>query len=99
MGMPARPELDADPLRRLRAALARLFPTADKARVLLQDAGVSSAHIDFGGSAELVWFRVLEETLKHDRLRELIQQARTTYQNDPELRAVAEVLGPAPEGE
>lgn len=99
MGMPARPELAADALRRLRAALARLFPSAAEARVLLHDAGVPDARINLDGSAESRWFHVLDEALKHDRLRELVRHARAAYGDAPELRAVGEALGPAPEDE
>ncbi|MBN1612405.1 MAG: NACHT domain-containing protein [Polyangiaceae bacterium] len=49
----------------LRSLLARLYPDPDEARRVVSDADLDGRHIDFSGSAELVWFRVLAEAEKH----------------------------------
>lgn len=70
---------------RLRRALADLFPDLNSVRLVAHDAGLRLTSIDFSGSAETVWFGVVEEAARQQKIRDLISVARTMYPHNDAL--------------
>lgn len=58
---------DGDAERRLRGALAELYPTEAGTRLVCADIGLGVARIDLAGSAETRWFNAVTEA-RHQRL-------------------------------
>lgn len=75
-------------LREWRAVFAGIFPTAERARMLLNDAGIATSRINFGGTAETTWQSALDEAQKTGRLGALLAVARQEYPSNPALRAL-----------
>jgi TIR domain/Effector-associated domain 1 len=74
---------------RLRRALAELFPDLNSVRLVAHDAGLRLTSIDFSGSAETVWFGVVEEATKQQKIRDLISVAKTMYPHNDALASFA----------
>ena len=64
---------------RLREALAEFFDDARKAKMFADDAGLNLSHIDFTGSADVVWHDVVAEAERQDRVAELLRVVRAKY--------------------
>jgi len=78
----------ADDLRRLREALAEIFPTATQARIVCEDVALSLARVAMDGSAIDRWFEVLREAHNQGRLDALFARALEEAPGNPALRAL-----------
>lgn len=78
----------ADDLRRLREALAEIFPTATQARRVCEDVGLSHARVALDGSAVDRWFEVLREARNQGRLDALFARALEEAPGNHALRAL-----------
>jgi tetratricopeptide (TPR) repeat protein len=67
----------------LRDALARLYPLSASWHRIAEDAGLTVAHIEFGGSAKDVWYAIVKEAERAGRLDALVRLAREEYPLDP----------------
>ncbi len=76
-------------LREWRGVFAAIFPTAARARMLLNDSGIATSRIRFDDTPELVWQSALEEAQKTGRLADLLRVAREEYPSSAALRALA----------
>jgi predicted MPP superfamily phosphohydrolase len=90
------PTNDAAAVRELRATLASLYPSQIEAARLSDDARLNRARIDLNGSAQTVWFNVLDEARKSNRLGALVEVALAEYPQHPDLRRLARALAPTP---
>lgn len=82
--------------RAFRAALSSLYGSPDDALRLTTDAGMPRARIDFTGSMQTVWFRVIEEAAKGGHLSALMRAACEEYPQHAELARLAGALAAAP---
>jgi len=81
----------SSPLPKLRAALASLYPEANSALRIAEDAGLPTKSITFGGNATNLWHNILAEAQKHqDAITRLTELALEDYPNNPLLRAAAQ---------
>lgn len=83
-------------LRAFREALSSLYGRVDDAMRLAADANMPRARIDFTGSAQTVWLRVLDEAAKGGHLVALMRAAREEYPQNPELERLERALAAAP---
>ena len=92
--------MPANPLfKELRTHLAELYPDVADARRVADDAGVTTAPIDFGGKVINMWHAILTEADKHDQVGAIIKIALDEYPRQAELVHLQAVLGGAPAGE
>lgn len=91
----AAPVGDAAFARELRTVLSELYSSSANAQRLADDAELNRSRIDFGGSAQTVWFNVLEEARKSGKLGDLIALALVDYPNHADLRRLSRSLAPA----
>jgi hypothetical protein len=76
-------------LHNLRGILADLYPDANDARRLADDAQLSVSSINFNGPAENVWQDVLTQAVNEEKFGELLQQAIDEYPNNSKLLMAA----------
>lgn len=76
-------------LRPMRNVLSQLISDVKDARRVAADVELPLAAIDFQGSAEAVWFSVLEVAERQDRLSQLLERVRDEY---PASIALAELI-------
>src|SRR5258708_4408964 len=72
-------------LTRLRDALIRLYPDIDRARVLLDVAGVRPDRIRFDPAAQLNWHAILKEAHLQRAVDSITHSAASEYPLDEEL--------------
>lgn len=70
-------------LTRLRDALMAVCDEVPKIRMYATDAGLTSEHIDFTGSADIVWHSVITEAERQQKIADLVSVVRGRY---PKLR-------------
>jgi hypothetical protein len=73
----------------LRGILAELYPDADDARRLADDAQISVSSINFNGPAENVWQNTLTQAINEGRFAELLQIAIDEYPKNNKLLMAA----------
>jgi len=80
----------SSPLPKLRAALASLYPEANSALRIAEDASLPTKSITFGGNATNLWHNILAEAQKHQNaIARLTQLALEDYPDNPLLRDAA----------
>lgn len=79
--------------RELREALARIFSSPSRIRMLLQDAGVTTSRISFEQSPLVIWDTALAEVREANLLDRVISVAREEYPNNTTLADIARRLG------
>ena len=88
--LPAAPSApSAGALTAIRECFAALYPTAEKARLVLADADIRADHMNLTGSPQDIWFAALTEATHHDALQSLLAVARRNYPSNPTLAALA----------
>lgn len=81
----------SSPLPKLRAALASLYPEANHALRIVEDAGLPTKAITFAGNAANLWHNILAEAQKHQNaIARLTQLALEDYPDNPLLRDAAQ---------
>jgi len=78
---------------RLRHTLASIYESPDAARALTREVGLDATRFVFNGVSLELWDSVLTEASKQHCLDRLVQCALRAYREDPELRAIAKLLG------
>src|SRR5579862_2543189 len=71
--------LGAGALKRVRGVMVELYPKVDTARRVVADADIGQGSISFGGSADDVWFSILDEASKQRKLAALVAVALKEY--------------------
>lgn len=56
----------------LRDTLADLYSDPDRIQQIVQDSGLALRYIDFKGSAQVVWGRIIDEAEKRSKLKDLL---------------------------
>jgi hypothetical protein len=74
---------------KLRKVLERLYEDVSDIRRVVYDAGINTSTIEFQGSASSIWFSVLDNAEKQDRLESLINIVHCEYPNHQELSHVS----------
>lgn len=62
-------------LKKLHKLLADLYRTEDRAHMAVTFAGLDTAKVSLRGAAEDIWFRILEEAERQDKIGALVDQA------------------------
>ena len=65
--------------------LSELYSTEADIRRIVDDIGLNHKRIDFHGSAEAIWYRVMDEADKNDLMAELLEEARQRYPRNIDL--------------
>ncbi len=78
--------------RELRDVFATLYPGSAQASRVCSDAGLNRGRIDLQGSAQIVWFNVLNEAKASDRVDRLVQVALAEYPQNPDLLRLVRVM-------
>lgn len=65
----------------LRSAFAYLYSDPESIKIIASDAGMDSTKIKLQGSADQIWFNVLEEAERRSKIDVLVQLARKEYPN------------------
>ncbi|MDF1694784.1 MAG: trypsin-like peptidase domain-containing protein [Saprospiraceae bacterium] len=63
----------------LRNELMKLYPSIPESQLVLGDAGISTDNIAFNPSRKLNWNTIINETLKHEMILELIEVVLSEY--------------------
>ena len=63
-----------------------LSPDQNRARRYATFAGMSMGNINFGGAANELWFNILDEAIKQDKVEALIEQILKEYPNYKDLQ-------------
>jgi hypothetical protein len=79
-------------IRGLDQVLARLYPSEDDARRVVDLAGIPLAFVKFTGNAVVMWFAIIQEAAKRKRVGSLIDVALTDYSDDADLVAAKSQL-------
>lgn len=90
----AEPLDEASLARELRKSLAELYSSPMEATRVAADAGIQTSRVAFSGSAESIWFSVLQEARKSAQIADLLGVALTDYPKHPELKRLAASLSP-----
>lgn len=81
---------DHTAIARLRTILCVLYPESADARRIVHDVGIPLERVSFEGKSIQVWFSVLNEIAKHDRLPSLIDVVSQEYPRQAaQLRTLA----------
>src|SRR5262245_59816787 len=75
-----------DALTGLREILQELYPTVERARIVLAEAGIGTGAIAFDSAALLNWHTILEEVQKHRQVPALVTRALRAYPERNDLR-------------
>ncbi|HEY6058125.1 MAG TPA: trypsin-like peptidase domain-containing protein [Candidatus Limnocylindrales bacterium] len=71
----------------LREALARLYPTVDTSRRIVEQAGIDSINIGFDANARTNWFKIFDEARKHDAaIDRIVGEALVEYPDNETLK-------------
>lgn len=84
--------LSGDDLARLRDALARVYGSAETARLVVQAAGIDERRLRLSGSPRELWSAIIDEAAKRRRIAVLIRIAFREYPEDDDFRWAAELL-------
>lgn len=76
-------------LHNLRGVLADLYPDANDARRLADDAALDASNINFYGSAENVWQAVLGQAVNEEKMSSLLQYVIDEYPTNSTLLLAA----------
>src|SRR5262245_58573379 len=74
----------------LRKVLVDIFSSNNLARIIVYDAGMNPDHISFSGSAIEVWFEILAEAEKQNKIHSLLNVTLEHYPDNTILRSVTE---------
>ncbi len=74
----------------IRNILADLYPRQDTAISVVAEAGIDTRHIDFSGSANDCWTKILAEAKKHDRVDALLAIAQSQFPTNQTLASAIE---------
>jgi hypothetical protein len=77
-------------LNALGEVLATLYPTENLARVVVSEAGLPAAWIDFGGAAIEFWHSILTVATNRGEMQPLIDVARRHFPQNEALLAAAD---------
>src|SRR5688572_11223239 len=92
-------EWSNEQLASLRKVLARLYPRRDAATTLCEDAGLAVGAIDFDGSADDMWSKILRYARPRHEIEALIEAALADNPSNEDLhKAKALELTPPVEG-
>lgn len=83
---------EAQLARELRNVLASLYPSGIDATRVASDAGISRARVEFGGSAQTVWFNLIDEARKSGSLHALVRVCLGEYPRNPNLLRLSSAL-------
>ena len=86
----------AKELNALCEVLATLYPTENLARVVVSEAGLPAAWIDFGGAAIEFWRSILAVAGNRGQMQALIDVARRHFPQNAALLAAADAWQTAP---
>ena len=79
-----------DVLTKLRNVLMNLYPSSEDAIRIVQQAGLSSAYIDFTGAAINIWHKVLEQAKREKFVGRILKEAQEEYPKNQALKRAAE---------
>jgi V8-like Glu-specific endopeptidase len=86
---------DPETLKRLRIALAILYPLVADARVVVEDSGLDAAQIQFDNKAINLWFNILRYAQARRKVDDVVARALEDYPENEALRG-AKVRAPPP---
>ena len=73
---------------RLRGEMLHLYPSVDRAVVILTDSGIPQDKVPLNSSANVLWASILMEAEKHGKTLELIETALEEYPSRSELKKI-----------
>ncbi|MBV7326922.1 hypothetical protein KFU94_01410 [Chloroflexi bacterium TSY] len=74
----------------IRSVLSDLFPNDNVARILIHDAGLNPDRISFNGSAIEIWFEILTEAERQNKVHSLLNAAFEHYPGNTSLHSVCD---------
>lgn len=90
---PRRPRLKPQDLARLLDRLAWLYGSSQIALLVVGGAGLDQKRLNLTGSPSEIWRSILDEATKQGCLDDVVRCALKDYPGDPDLLAIAKLLG------
>lgn len=81
-----------DQLRAARTVLAKLYKTEKVARRVVSDIKVDEDRIDFDGDANTMWFNILQELNKLQKVDEVVRLAAREFESNDDVRGLQQWL-------
>lgn len=78
----------------LRSILANLYPTASDARIVVKDAGLEPAKIEFTNKSIITWFSILDHANGRDQVDAVIKRALKDFPENEQLKSARDQAPP-----